>query len=140
MRRLNQQHCPKSGFANPSGILQHSLEHWLKLTGRGADNLEDLRSRGFALARFGELAGELLDICFFAGSEGPATTSDLRRTAALRSLAAFRFYRFAACFAAWSHSHPMLRTDQTSTLEGGLLGDSDYGNVRFGSKADIAAV
>jgi hypothetical protein len=73
MRRLNQQHCPKSGFANPSGILQHSLEHWLKLTGRGADNLEDLCSRGFALARFGELAGQLLDICFLAGSEGTTT-------------------------------------------------------------------
>ena len=95
MRRLNQQHCPKSGFANPSGILQHSLEHWLKLTGRGADNLEDLRSRGFALARFGELAGQLLDICFLAGSEGTTTAYGFWRIAALQRLTALRFRCFA---------------------------------------------
>jgi hypothetical protein len=102
---LAQKEISKFRTADSYRVFKHGLEDRFKLAGRGTDDLEHLRSRGFALARFGELAGQLLDICFLTGSEGNATPLDFWRIAMLQRFA-WRFYRFAAYFVAPSHRRP----------------------------------
>src|SRR5436309_8310400 len=53
---LAQEHLAKLGLADRDGMLQHSLEHWLQLTGRTTDNLKNLRGRGLLFQRLAELA------------------------------------------------------------------------------------
>ncbi len=47
-------------------VLQHGLEHRLKLAGRARDDAQDLRRRRLLLQRLGELAGAQLDLFFQA--------------------------------------------------------------------------
>ena len=94
------------GIAKACCICENCLEHWLKLVRRVRDDPQHLRGRGFALARFGELAGELLDICFLVGTEGTATACSFWRIAALQRLGASRFYCFAARFITPIHACP----------------------------------
>ena len=94
------------GLTDAQGTLQHRLEHRLQLTGRGADDLEDLSSRCFALARFGELAGELFDVGFLGGSYRTAMACGLWRIAVLQHLGALGFCLCAACFVGPPHCLP----------------------------------
>src|SRR5262249_4593672 len=48
------------GLADAHGVCQHSLEHRFQLTGRTADDAEDLGGRGLLLQRLGEFARALL--------------------------------------------------------------------------------
>ena len=100
-----QQGC-RIGVADAQGALQHRLEYRLQLAGRGADDLEDLSSRGFARARFCELAGQLFYIGFRGGSYRTARACGLWRIAALQRPWALRFWSFTACFVAPSHCLP----------------------------------
>ena len=95
MRRLNQQHCPKSGFANPSGILQHSLEHWLKLTSPGVA-LITLRTSAVAASRSRASASSRVSCSTFVSS--PVARELRRRTVfgALRRFNVLRRCVFAA--------------------------------------------
>ena len=74
--------------------LHDCLEHWLRVGRRGADHAENLRGCRLLLTCLIAPTGEPRNICFFAGSEGPATCA-LRRITALQCLTPLRFYRFA---------------------------------------------
>ena len=106
-RPLAQIQSANRSLTDASCVRQQSVEDRLQFAGRRADDLEHLRSRCFALARFGELAGELVDICFLAaGSAVTATAGSLWRISAPQRLAALRLYCVAACFGAPSHCLP----------------------------------
>src|SRR5262249_7284752 len=44
-----EQQVAEAGRADANSVLEHSLEHWLQLAGRTADDTEDLGSRGLLL-------------------------------------------------------------------------------------------
>ena len=50
----------KLGVADANGILQHGLEHWLKIAGRAANYPKHLRGGGLLLQRLPKLARALL--------------------------------------------------------------------------------
>ena len=54
------------GFADANRVLQHCLEHWLKIARRAADNLKHLRRRRLLLQRFVQFAGKPSDLCLLA--------------------------------------------------------------------------
>ena len=54
----------KLGLTKPRRIRQHGLEHRLKLAGRAADDLQDLRGRPLLLQRLGKV---LLRLCQLVG-------------------------------------------------------------------------
>jgi hypothetical protein len=52
---LQQKQVPELRFANPHGVCQQSIENRLKLTGRTADNLQNVGGGGLLLERFAQL-------------------------------------------------------------------------------------
>jgi hypothetical protein len=50
-----EQQVAEAGLADANSVLKHSLEHWLQLAGRTADDTEDLRGRGLLLKGFAQL-------------------------------------------------------------------------------------
>jgi hypothetical protein len=52
----------KLGVAYADGLLQHGCKHRLKIAGRAADDLEDLRGRGLLLQRFAEVGCALTQL------------------------------------------------------------------------------
>src|SRR5262249_44130246 len=58
-----EQQVAEAGLADANSVLKHSLEHWLQLAGRAADDTEDLRGRGLLLKGFAQLVEQ-------AGADG----------------------------------------------------------------------
>src|SRR5262245_34473661 len=50
-----EDQLPELGLADAHGVCEHSLEHRFQLTGRTADDAEDLGGSGLLLQRFPQL-------------------------------------------------------------------------------------
>src|SRR5262249_41289867 len=53
---LIEQQVAEAGLADANGVLKHSLEHWLQLAGRTADDLEHVGGSSLLLQRLAQLA------------------------------------------------------------------------------------
>src|SRR5262245_20054505 len=59
---IAEEHLAKLGLTHRDGMLQHRLEHRLKLTGRTGDDLEYLRRGGLPLKRLGKIVRALAQL------------------------------------------------------------------------------
>ena len=55
---LEAQQMTGFRLTEPGGFLQHRLEHWREIAGRGIDDLQDLSGRGLLLQRFARLGNQ----------------------------------------------------------------------------------
>ena len=65
---IEEQHMSEFRVADAYSVLQHCIEHRVKLAGRGADNPENLRRRRLLLQRLVTLAAKARDLSFLTSN------------------------------------------------------------------------